>query len=436
MSISSSTNNGLSRRKFAGSAAVLAMPAIIPASALGKEGRPPPSERIIAGCIGFGNRATADLKRMMQEPSIQFVAGCDVKRDRRDLFKQTVNQHHGNTDCVVYRDHRKFLAERTDIEVLLVATGDRWHAPMAIAAMRAGKDLYCEKPGSMSVAEGRAVADTAAAHSRIFQTGAQRLSEPKFIFPTEMARQGKLGEIKTLRAHLWPRVTDVTANQWLPAEPEPDREELDWDAWLGAAPWRPYSTGYLKGCSKWGVFWDLGAGVAGWGSHTFVQCQMAIGAETTSPVDYIFPGNKSGNGMTVRFANGVAMVLQFEGWRGTCGVTFEGTEGTVSVADGYSAADVSSPSIARETKRMMAEYTARTQRPLDHMSDFLTCVRSRRQPIANAEVMHRSMTTNHCINICLKLERDLKWNPAKEQFVNDAEANRYLSRAMRAPWII
>lgn len=432
------TSLPVSRRQFTKTTAcaALALPTILPGSALGRDGRLPPSERIVVGCIGYGGRAAADLRRLMREPEIQIVAGCDVRRPQREQFKKVVDQHHGNSDCKVYRDYRDLLAARTGIDVMLIATGDRWHAPAAVAAMRAGKDVYCEKPGSMTVAEGQAVVQTAKTTGRIFQTGAQRLSEPVFIFPTELARQGMLGEIKTLRAHLWPHVKDVTANHWLPAQPEPDREEYDWDLWLGPTPWRPYNAGYQGGCGAWGIYWDLAAGVAGWGSHTFVQCQMAIGAERTSPVDYVYPGNKSGNGMVTRFANGVEMVLQFEGWRGTCGVRYEGTEGWTAVADGYAAAEVSAPALSREKKRVMAEYTARTQRPLDHMADFLTCVRSRRQPIANAEVMHRSMTTNHAINICLKLERDLKWNPDTEQFVNDPEANRYLSRAMRAPYTI
>ena len=161
---------------------------------------------------------------------------------------------------------------------------------------------------------------------------------------------------------------------------------------------------------------------------------MAARAEYTSPVEYIYPGNASGDGMVTRFASGVKMVLSFKGWRGTCGVRFEGSEGWASVADGYSMPDVSSPALLAEYRKTMSAYTARHQRPMSHVQDFLSCVKSRRPTVANPDVMHRSMTTNHAINICLALKRDLKWDPGKEAFVGDAEANRMRSRALREPW--
>lgn len=429
----------LSRRRFLASTAavgggMVAAPYVLTSTALGAPGRAPAGDRIVMGGIGLGGRGSGDLRWMLGEKDVQFVAVCDVRRRRRDAAKKAIDARYGNSDCATYRDLREFLAERTDIDALLVATGDRWHAMAAILAMKAGKDLYCEKPGTMTIAEGRAVVNTAKRYGRIFQTGTQRLSEPVFIFPTELARGGMLGELHTVRAHMWSRVQDVTKNNWLPAKPEPPKDELDWDLWLGPVPWRPYNPGYLGGCGAWGVYWDLAAGVAGWGSHTFMQCQMASRNEYTSPVEYTYPGNSSGADMVVRFANGVKMVLEFKGWRGSCGVKFEGSEGWASVADGYSRADLSSPALMGERKKVMSEYIARHQRPLSHVKDFLSCVRSRKQTIANPEAMHRSMTTNHAINICLALKRDLKWDPAKEEFIGDDEANRMRSRAVRQPW--
>jgi hypothetical protein len=297
-------------------------------------------------------------------------------------------------------------------------------------------DVYCEKPGSMTIAEGRAVSETARRYGRVFQTGAQRMSEPNFIFATELARRGLLGRIHTLRAHLWGQVRDVTYNEMLPAQPEPAREDLDWDLWLGPAPWRPYNQGYPGSCGTWGVFWDLAAGVAGWGSHTIVQCQAAIGALSTSPVHYAWPGNRSGDGLEARFADGVKLVLSFGGWRGSCGVRFEGDEGWASIADGYSRPDLSSPRLLKEFGRLTKQYAAEEGRPFDHIEDFVASVRSRRQPVADAEVMHRSMTTNHAINLCLALGRDLSWDPSKEEFIGDRQANRMRSRATRDPWKI
>jgi hypothetical protein len=430
----------LSRRGFLTGTAftaggLVAAPHVITSTALGADGRPPASERIVMGGIGLGGRGSGDLRWLMNEPNVQFVAVCDVNSARRQAAKKAVDGRNRNTDCKVYRDFREFLPSSPHIDAMLIATGDRWHAPAAMLAMKAGKDVYCEKPGTMTIAEGRALVDTAERYGRIFQTGTQRLSEPNFVFPTELARQGKLGKLQTVRAHMWPRVQDVTKNDWLPAQPEPPKDQLDWDLWLGPVPWRPYNRGYLGGCGAWGVYWDLAAGVAGWGSHTFVQCQMAAGMEYSSPVEYIYPGNRSGAGMVTRFANGVKMVLEFKGWRGTCGVKFEGSEGWASVADGYSKPDFSSPAFQGEFRRVIDEYVARTQRSLSHVRNFLDGVKTRRPTVANPEVMHRSMTTNHAINICLALGRDLKWDPEAETFIGDDEANRMRSRAVRQPWV-
>ncbi len=433
-----SPSTKLTRRELLTTAAkvgvALMAPAIVPASALGREGAAPPSGRILVGGIGLGGRGTGDLRWMLPERDVQFVAICDVRRQRREAIKKIVDSRYGNDDCKMYRDLREFLSARPDIDVVLIATGDRWHALASILAMRAGKDVYCEKPGTLTIAEGRALVDTAKRCGRVFQTGTQRLSQANFVFPTELARAGRHGDLHTVRAHLWPRVKDVTHNAWLPAEPVPAKDQLDWDMWLGPVPWRPYNRGYLGGCGAWGIYWDLAAGVAGWGSHTIIQCHMAAGAEYTSPVEYIYPGNSSGNGLVARFANGVKLIMQFEGWRGSCGVKFEGNDGWASVADGYAKPDVSSPALLAEYKKVMNEYLARSQRPMSHMRDFLSCVKNRRLTVANPEVMHRSMTTNHAINICLALKRNLKWDPEKEEFVEDPEANRMRSRAVRQPW--
>ena len=434
-----STPNRPTRREFltataAATGGLLAAPYVITSTALGAKDKPAASERIVMGGIGLGGRGSGDLRWLLGQPQVQFVAVCDARRVRRDGAKKAVDGKYRTKDCVAYRDPRKLLAERKDVDAMLIATGDRWHAPAAILAMKAGKDVYCEKPGTMTVAEGQAVVAAAKRYGRVFQTGAQRLSEPNFIFPTELARNGKLGKIHTVRAHMWGAVRDVTKNNHLPAKPEPPKDELDWDLWLGPVPFRAYNPGYLGGCGAWGVYWDLAAGVAGWGSHTFIQCQVAAKCEDTSPVEYTYPGNSSGAGMVTRFANGVKMILEFGGWRGSCGVKFEGSEGWASVADGYSKPDFSAPALQGEFKKVIAEYQAKSGRELNHVRDFLACVKSRRPTVANPELMHRSMTTCHAINICLALKRDLKWDPTKQEFINDPEANRMRSRAARQPW--
>jgi predicted dehydrogenase len=376
---------------------------------------------------------------MLPEPDVQFVAVCDAKKERRHAVKEMVDTRYGNSDCATYRDIRRFLAERTDIDAVLIATGDRWHALASIMAMRAGKDVYSEKPSSMTIAEGRAVVQTAKRYRRIYQTGTQRLSEGNFIFANELLRIGRLGNVHTVRAHIAPWDSAELSHQWLDAEPEPPKDQVDWDQWLGPCPWRPYNSAYTRG--KWRGYYDFHTSCIGeWGAHTFAQCQVAIGAADTSAVEYQYVNNDSGDGMVTRFANGIKMVLERDKekkiWRGACGVHYEGTKGWVAAADGYSKPDVSSPAMMADFRKIVQDYTARTQRPTSHVRDFLDCVKSRRPTVANPVVMHQSMSTVHAANICMWLKRDMRYDPVKEEFLNDPEANRLRSRAMREPWII
>jgi predicted dehydrogenase len=409
------------------------MPTFIPSTALGRDGAVPPSERIVLGGIGVGGRGSGVLAWMLPEKDVQFVAICDAKKAQREAVKNMVDGRYGNSDCAMYRDIREFLAARTDIDALLIATGDRWHALASVMAMRAGKDVYSEKPSSMTIAEGRTVVETARRYGRVYQTGTQRLSEANFVFADELARTGRLGQVQTVRAHIAPWDAAEMRFDWLPGEPEPGRDEVDWDQWLGPCPWRPYNSTYTRG--GWRGFYDFHTSCIGeWGAHTFAQCQAAIEANRTSAVDYGYVPNESGDGMVTRFPNGVKMVLQREGWRGSCGVRYEGTEGWVSVADGYTRADVSSPALMAESRKIIQDYMARTGRPMSHVRDFFNCVKSRRTTVANPEVMHHSMSTVHAANICMWLKRDMHYDPAREEFLGDPEANRYRSRAMRAPW--
>jgi hypothetical protein len=429
-------NLKLTRRAFLKrAAAAAAVPYIVPATALGRDGKVAPSERIILGGMGVGNRGSHDLRWMLPEKDVQFVAICDAKKSSRENVKRIVDTRYGNNDCKMYRDMREFLAERTDIDVLLIATGDRWHSLAAIMAMRAGKDVYSEKPSSMTIAEGQAVVETARRYRRIYQTGTQRLSEGNFTFCNEMLRLGRLGDVHTVRAHIAPWDAAEMRHDWLPAEPEPPKEEVDWDQWLGPCPWRPYNKAYIQGA--WRGHYDFHTSCIGeWGAHTFAQCQVGMGAWETSGIEYKYVKNKTGDGMEILFANGIKMVLQLQGWRGSCGVTYEGTEGWVAAADGYSKPDVSSPAMMDDFRKLVYDYQARTQRPMSHVRDLLDCVKSRRQTVANPVMMHRTMTTVHAANICMWLKRDMRYDPVKEEFINDPEANRLRSRAMREPWMI
>ena len=431
----------MTRRRFLQRAAAvggaIAVPCVIPASALGLGDTVAPSERIVLGGLGIGGRGSGVLGWMMGENDVQMVAVCDAKKVQRENVKKMVDQRYGNSDCRTYSDMREFLTTRPDIDALLIATGDRWHALAAIMAMRAGKDVYSEKPSCMTIAEGRAVVETAQRYRRIYQTGVQRLSEANFTCANELLRTGRLGEVRTVRAHIAPWDAAEMRHDWLPEEPLPPKEEVDWDQWLGPCPWRPYNSGYVRG--GWRGFYDFHTSCIGeWGAHTFAQCQVAIGAADTAAVSYRYVDNPTGDGMVTRFPNGVEMILSRgdQWWHGSCGVRYEGTEGWVAIADGYAKPEVSSPALLDDFAKLVQDYVDRTGRAMNHVRNYFDCIKSRRLTVANPEVMYRSMTTVHAANICMWLKRDVQFDPVKVEFANDDEANRLRSRAMREPWII
>ena len=432
--------SAFSRRRFlqtaAGASALVAVPYFIPASARGKGGAVPPSERIVAGGIGIQHRGMDDLRSLIGRPEVQFVAICDLQKKQRLAVKDFVDNHYGTKDCAMYPEINGFLAARPDIDAVLIATGDHWHALASILAMRAGKDVYTEKPSCMTIAEGRAVVETARRYGRVYQTGTQRLSEAHHVFCIEMARTGRLGKVHTAYAHIAPWDAAEMRHDWLAEVAEPPKDEVDWNAWLGSCPWRPYNPSYVAG--GWRGFYDFHTSCIGeWGAHTFAQAQAGLGCSELSPVEYEYVNNDSGDGMVTHFASGVRMILSRENkyWHGSCGERFDGSEGWAAAADGYDQPDVSSPALLGEYGRVIGQYVARTGRSLDHMQNFVDCIRSRERTVANPEVMHHSMTTVHAANICMWLKRSLKFDPVKEEFVGDEEANRLRSRAMREPYV-
>ena len=230
-----------SRRSFvcksAWAAAALSLPTIVPSKALGRDGAVAPSEKITLGVIGIGPRCTYDLKAMLNLADVQCVAIADVQASRRDAGKKLVNEHYGNQDCKLYSDFRELLA-RKDIDAVLIATGDRWHAPASIMAAEAGKDVYSEKPCGLTIGACLDLAHTMKSTGRVFQAGTQRRSVPNFQQAVQLAHSGKLGKLRTLHASVYTPAVETT---WLPGEPTPSKEVVDWNLWLGAAPWRPYN---------------------------------------------------------------------------------------------------------------------------------------------------------------------------------------------------
>lgn len=412
----------------------LSFPSIIPARALGRGGAVAPGEKITLGVIGIGPRCTYDLKSMLALPDVQCVAICDVQASRREAGKALVDKHYGNNDCVVFRDFQELLA-RKDIDTVLVATGDRWHAPASILAAQAGKDVYSEKPCGLTIAACQSLADTMKRTGRVFQAGTQRRSVPNFQAAVQLAHSGKLGKIHTLYASVYTPQVETT---WLPGEPTPKRDVVDWDLWLGPAPWRPYNSAYVAG--RWRGYYDFdsGARLLDWGAHTVDLCQWANNADDTMPVEY----EPSPTNVTARYANGVKLVLDFlktpfgdrPGWvnqLGTCPVRFVGDEGSVEVGDS-GGIEVTPASLKAELKELTKPTVG-----LDvsaHARNFFDCVRSRGETAANPRVMRHSHIACHAAALAWLLNRKLTLDPAKEEFVGDDEANGLRSRPARQPW--
>ncbi|MBT3199061.1 MAG: Gfo/Idh/MocA family oxidoreductase [Phycisphaerales bacterium] len=418
----------LNRRRFlkttfASAAGVAILPAIIPSSAIGADGAVAPSDRIVMGTIGCGGRARSDMGSFMNNADVQMLAVCEVQGARRKGAKESVDRRYKNQDCKAYIDPRELLG-RSDIDAVLIATGDNNHSMISIEAARAGKDMYCEKPMSVTIAESRAVSDAMKRFSRIFQCGTQRRNVGNFVWAAALARSGKLGEIKTMHAEKAGAQSGVNFTV-LPTQPEPAKDVMDWNGWLGPAIWRPYNSQYYSR-RFWSHHGDFSGGsICEWGSHTVDICQWAIDADDTSAIDYEVINNKGD--VQATYANGVKLIIR-KGLRfGTCPVRIEGTEGWVETGD--------SGQFEVFPKSLMAERRFKGGYPQNnHVREFLNCVKSRQQPVAPAEGAHRSISTCHAANICVRLGRPVKWDPVKEEFPNDAEANRLVSRAYRHPW--
>jgi len=418
----------LTRRRFlkraAGAGTALAAPCVVPGSVLGKDGAVAAGERIVLGGIGIGGRGQGDLQCFMSEPGVQFVAIADARAERRQAIKAMADNHYGNKDCATYRDPRELLPRR-DIDAVLIATGDRWHTMASILAAKAGKDIYCEKPCSVTIAESRALAETIRRYGRVYQAGTQRRTIGNFLFAIELIRTGKLGKLHTVHANT---LNPPTSHEWLPSQPEPAKDVCDWDLWLGPCPWRPYNAQYVRG--GWRGFFDFhGGGILEWGSHTVDMCQWANQADDTTPVEY----EPQGTGAIARYANGVKLVMRDSGWLGlgTCSVRFEGDEGWVETGDS------GKMEMFPESLRAKAKvFTMPGTSPNNHIREFLQCVRSRALTSSNASVAGQSHIACHAAYIAWQLGRKLAYDPAKDEFVGDEEANRMRSRAMREPWRI
>ncbi|RLS79679.1 MAG: gfo/Idh/MocA family oxidoreductase [Planctomycetota bacterium] len=423
-----STSTRMHRRRFLGtglSAAAIA-PTVIPSSALGLDGAVPPSERIVVGGIGIGNRGTYDLGCFLEQKDVQFAAVCDVKEARRQAVKKMADDRQKNTQCTMHVDFRELL-DRNDIDAVLIATGPNWHALAAVTAAKAGKDVYCEKPCSKNIAQSLLLRDTFRRTGRVFQAGTQRRNLPHFAFACELARTGRLGKIKRVYAH--PAGMSAATSGWLPPEPEPAREVVDWDMYLGPAAWRPFNKRFLDGFNfeKGGGL--VGGGVLEWGSHCVDLCQWAVN-DRSPPSSYDPP--KDGQ-LVSRYDDGAELIFREKGWipLGSCPVRFEGETGWVEAGDSGKIVLSSPELMAGRTVAEIGGYPATF-----HVREFLDCVKSRGRTKGNADAACNAHIACHAANIAIYLGRTVRYDTAKHEFIDDAAANRLRSEALREPWLM
>jgi predicted dehydrogenase len=428
-----STTANPSRRDFLKkSALTVGAPMIVPSSVLGLNGKVAPSNQVVLGGVGLGPRGREDLDKFLKQPDCRFVTVADPQKERRVGIQRYVSKLYGIEDCKPVEDMFEVF-ERDDIDAVLIATGDRWHATASMIAARHGKDVYSEKPCTMTIRESQELDETVLRYGRVFQAGTQRRSVDNFKVAADLAHSGKLGNITTVYAGILKLEDDLP---WLPAEPEPDKSVIDWDRWLGPAPWRPYNREYCNG--RWRGHHGLATGyiLLEWGSHTIDLCQWAAGADGTTPVEFEAIDDTT---VHAKYANGVKLVMRLAGFKGegewkpglgSCPVRFEGDEGWVEAGD-FGKIEVSNPSFL-EGAKFDPELLGTD--PIKHVRNFLDCVKSREKPVCNSTVARYGHVAGHAAAISWKLGRKMQFDPKTESFVGDEEANRMRSRARRAPW--
>jgi len=420
--------HGITRRHFLKATAATATGAwafsIVPSTIFGATA---PSERVSIGMIGVGNMGSSNLKGFMGNPGFQVVAVCDVDRFYRDSAIKAAKL----TDKDGYNDFRELLAHK-DVDAVCVSTPDHWHAIPTIAAAKAGKDIYCEKPLSLTIAEGRAMVAAAKRYGRVLQTGSMQRSDARFLQACELVRNGHIGDVKQV-------FVDIPGNNKdnpLDWKEEPVPDGFDYNFWMGQAPQAPYTK--MRCHYTFRFILDYSGGqMTNWGAHYLDIAQWGLGTDDTGPVKIKGKGEFPKAGLfttalkadiTYTYANGAQLILHQEKGGNT---KFVGTKGSVSVNRDRIETDPVS----------LAEYKTSPDeihliRSVDHKKNFLECIKNRQNPICHAEVGHRSASLCHLGNVSMLLNHELNWDPVKEKFVNDPEADAMISRNMRAPWTL
>lgn len=415
--------------KAAGSTilAGIALPTVITSPIFGKQS---PNNQITLGFIGTGMQGRILLSQFLTMPDCRVVALCDIDKEKLGAAKNMVLENSGG-GCDTYHDFRELLA-KADINGVVIAVPEHWHSIIAVETCRAGKDVYCEKPLALTIAESRQIVTEAKQTDRIFQTGSMQRSDFKFRQACEIVRNGLIGEVKTVRVSIAAGgylMYPVACN--LPAEPVPDC--LDWDMWLGPSQFRPYNSRLAPPVENfvwphWRDYKDFAGGLmTDWGAHHFDIAQWGLGMDDSGPVE-INPANREYAGkLTYRYANGVIVVK--DDTLKELSVTFYGTKGQVEVSREF----IETKPESLLTHRF-GPNDIRLYRNDNHYANWLDCIRTRQKPICNAEIGCRTATVCHLGIIAHQLNRTLKWNPVKEQFIGDEQANRLTGRPMRSPW--
>ena len=396
----------ITRRGFLGkAAAAAAAPLFVHSKVFGA------NDRIVMGCIGMGGQGRGDMGGFLGRQEVQVVAVCDVVEKHRAMAKASVDGRYRNSDCKACVDFRE-ITGRDDIDAVLIATPDHWHALIAVDAMKNGKDVYCEKPETLTIRQGRIMTQTARRYGRVFSGGSQRVWGDYNWFH-RMVRGGAIGEPK----EGWVNVGGPSGPCHLPPVETPPG--VDWDRWLGPAPVRPFHPQLIRGGFR--PFRDYsGGGMTDWGCHGFGGALFCLNLHHTGPVKITPPNGKDVERLTYEFANGIR-IYHGGGWGGL--LSFRGTQGEAP-SRGPKARKTAPPNIHIPNYKGHGGI----------FGDFLHCVRTRQRPFRDIEIAHRTATHCHLGNIAYWLKRPLRWDPEKEEIIGDPEAARWLDRPMREPW--
>lgn len=433
---SKSRSGAVSRRRALQAGGALAaaatFPMIVPRRALAGGDEAPPSERIRVAHIGVGNQGGHNLGSVFAQSRLaDTVAVCDVDRDRLTAAQRRVEETTKHT-CRVYDDYRRLLDDR-DVDAVVVTVPDHWHALITMAACEAGKDVYCEKPLSLTVADGRAMVTAARRYERVVQTGSMQRSNERFRLACELVRSGAVGQVQMVRCG----INGVNFKGERAADGEPPAE-LNYDLWLGPAPWRPYNVRRVH--YNFRFFWDYSGGqMTNWGAHTIDIAHWALDCDAAGPLSVGGTARYHADGLyevperfeaVYDYPGGVKLIASMDVPGGT--TIFEGTAGRI----------VASRKELKSDPRDIVEQALRTPPPVElyrsrnHFADWLDCIRSRQRPICDVEIGHRSATACHLGNLAIRLGRPIRWDATAEKIVDDAEANAWLSRPYRSPWAL